>query len=92
MIDRKSEPTVSIGRARDPSIDSRVLEAAARQLAAYGYEGMSVAAVAEEAGTTRQAVYRRWPSKAELGAAALAAFADLATRPETFRRPGRRAG
>jgi len=74
---------VSVGRARDPSIDSRVLPAAARQLAAYGYEGMSVAAVAEEAGTTRQAVYRRWPSKAELGAAALAAFADLATGPET---------
>ncbi len=41
---------------------------------------MSVAAVAEEAGTTRQAVYRRWPSKAELGAAAMAAFADLADR------------
>jgi AcrR family transcriptional regulator len=44
---------------------------------------MSVAAVAEEAGTTRQAVYRRWPSKAELGSAAMAAFADLATRLET---------
>src|SRR3984885_5071692 len=44
---------------------------------------MSVAAVAEEAGTTRQAVYRRWPSKAKLGAAAMAAFADLATGLET---------
>lgn len=32
---------------------------------------MSVAAVAEEAGTTRQAVYRRWPTKARLAAAAL---------------------
>ncbi|HEX3749457.1 MAG TPA: TetR/AcrR family transcriptional regulator [Streptosporangiaceae bacterium] len=83
MIDSKSEPAVGVGRARDPSIDSRVLQAAARQLAAYGYEGMSVAAVAEEAGTTRQAVYRRWPGKAELGAAAMAAFADLTTGLET---------
>ena len=83
MIDSKSEPAVGVGRARDPKIDARVLKAAARQLAAYGYEGMSVAAVAEEAGTTRQAVYRRWPTKAELGAAAMAAFADLATGLET---------
>jgi AcrR family transcriptional regulator len=83
VIDRESEPAVGVGRARDPGIDSRVLEAAARQLAAFGYDGMSVAAVAEEAGTTRQAVYRRWPGKAELGAAAMAAFADLTTGLET---------
>ena len=64
-------------------IDTRVLKAAARHLAAYGYEAMSVAAVAEEAGTTRQALYRRWPGKAELSAAALAAFADQATEAES---------
>ena len=43
-----------------------MLKAAARHLAAYGYEAMSVAAVAEEAGTTRQALYRRWTGKADL--------------------------
>jgi len=74
---------MSPGRARDPSIDTRVLKAAARHLAAYGYEAMSVAAVAEEAGTTRQALYRRWPGKAELSAAALAAFADQATEADS---------
>src|SRR5437870_8848873 len=81
---RSGEPTspVSHGRARDPSIDARVLKAAARHLASYGYEAMSVAAVAEEAGTTRQALYRRWPGKAELSAAAMAAFADQATESE----------
>ena len=30
---------------------------------------MSVVAIASEAGTTRQAVYRRWPSKADLATA-----------------------
>src|SRR5256714_2758871 len=83
MQDRKPKTTVSRGRARDPSIDARVLKAAARHLAAYGYEAMSVAAVAEEAGTTRQALYRRWPGKAELSAAAMAALPHQATRADT---------
>jgi AcrR family transcriptional regulator len=52
------------------------LAAASRHLAASGYEAMSVAAVAQEAGTTRQAVYRRWPTKASLAAAALQQTAD----------------
>ncbi len=76
MAEVKSGEPLGRGRARDPSIDVRVLEVAARHLGAYGYEGMSVAAVAEEAGTTRQAVYRRWAGKPELGAAAMGAFAD----------------
>lgn len=64
------------GRARDPDIDARVLAAAHRHLSALGYEAMSVAAVAEEAGTTRQALYRRWPDKASLAADALQAAAE----------------
>jgi AcrR family transcriptional regulator len=74
---------VGRGRARDPSIDVRVLQTAARHLALYGYEAMSVAAVAEEAGTTRQALYRRWARKADLAAAVIAAYADHATDTPT---------
>lgn len=37
---------------------------------------MSIAAVAEEAQTTRQALYRRWPTKASLATAALSAGED----------------
>ncbi len=66
----------TLGRTRDPSIDVRVLNAATRQLALSGYASLSIAAVAQEAGTTRQAVYRRWADKSELGAAAMAAVAD----------------
>lgn len=40
---------------------------------------MSLAAVAEEAGTTRQALYRRWPAKADLAAAAIAQLSDDGT-------------
>lgn len=53
-----------------------MLDATTRQLAAHGYKAMSVAAVAEEAGTTRQALYRRWSGKAELVGAAVSAVAD----------------
>jgi AcrR family transcriptional regulator len=41
---------------------------------------MSLAAVAHEAGTTRQALYRRWPDKASLAADALLAAAEA--RPQ----------
>ena len=64
------------GRARDPEIDKRVLAVAGRHLSARGYEALSIAAVASEAGTTRQALYRRWPDKASLAADALLAAAD----------------
>jgi len=64
------------GRARDPDIDARVLTAANRHLCAHGYEAMSVTAVAEEAHTTRQALYRRWPTKASLAAAAVHALTE----------------
>jgi AcrR family transcriptional regulator len=64
------------GRVRDPDIDARILAVAHRQLSAVGYEAMSLAAVAHQAGTTRQALYRRWPTKASLAAAAVQAAAD----------------
>ena len=70
--------TEARGRKRDRRIDERVLTVAGQQLAASGYEAMSIAAIAHDAGTTRQAVYRRWPTKASLAAAALQRAADEA--------------
>jgi AcrR family transcriptional regulator len=72
-----------LGRPRDPAIDERVLDVARAHLARVGYEGMSLAAVAEEAGTTRQALYRRWPTKADLATDAIAAMSDAAERSPT---------
>lgn len=66
------------GRTRDPGIDARILAVAGRHLAVHGYEALSVTAVADEARTTRQALYRRWPTKAGLAAAAVQATADPA--------------
>ena len=71
------------GRPRDPSIDARVLEVARRHLAEHGYERLSLAAVADEAGTNRPALYRRWAGKADLATAAIAALSAADTRQAT---------
>ena len=71
------------GRPRDTSIDDRVLAIARRHLAEHGYEGLSLAAVAGEAKTTRPTLYRRWPGKAELATAAIAALSRAEDRPAT---------
>lgn len=71
------------GRPRDPGIDAAVLGTTRRHLAVHGLAGLSVAAVAEEAGTTRPAVYRRWPTKLGLAVAAVADLAEIAPPTQT---------
>lgn len=57
---------VDFGRPRDPRIDAAVLRATVELLAETGYAGLLVSAIAERAGTSKPAIYRRWPSKAHL--------------------------
>jgi AcrR family transcriptional regulator len=71
------------GRRRDPAIDDRLLQVANRHLAARGLEALSLTAIAEEACTTRQALYRRWPNKASLVADAIRSAADEATSTDS---------
>lgn len=71
------------GRPRNTDIDRQVLEAALRHLRGGGLPGLSVAAVAEEAGTTRAAIYRRWAGRAELAVAALGTIAHGGAPPPT---------
>lgn len=66
------------GRPRDSAIDDAVLSTTRRHLAEHGYEAMSLAAVADDAGTTRQAIYRRWKGKADLAVAAVASLPEAA--------------
>jgi AcrR family transcriptional regulator len=57
---------VDFGRPRDPRIDAAVLRATVELLAETGYSSLLVSAIAERAGTSKPAIYRRWPSKAHL--------------------------
>lgn len=59
------------GRPRDERLDSAIVTATVELLEERGYNEMSLAAVAERAGTTTAAIYRRWASKAELVAHAV---------------------
>jgi AcrR family transcriptional regulator len=60
------DKTPAAGRPRDPRIDASILRAASELLVEIGYSNVTMAAIADRAGTTKTALYRRWSSKAEL--------------------------
>ena len=60
------------GRPRNPELDQRILDVTLSLLASQGFAGMSMEAVAAEAGVPKPTVYRRWKGKADLTTAALA--------------------
>jgi AcrR family transcriptional regulator len=51
------------GRPRDRALDERILTATRAALDSQGYAGVSMDAVAREAGVGKQTVYRRWARK-----------------------------
>jgi AcrR family transcriptional regulator len=54
------------GRPRLPSADQAIFAAAAELIAERGYDGFSMAAVADRAGVAKATVYRRWPTRPHL--------------------------
>jgi AcrR family transcriptional regulator len=57
-------------RRRGAALEQAILRAAADELAESGYAGLTMDRVARRAGTNKNAIYRRWPSRAALGIAA----------------------
>lgn len=57
-------------RRRGVALEQAILGAAAEELADVGYPGLTMDSVARRAGTNKNAIYRRWPSRAALGVAA----------------------
>lgn len=58
--------TTEIGRPRNPRIDDAVLRATVELIGELPYAELTVGAIATRAGTSKPAIYRRWPSKAAL--------------------------
>jgi AcrR family transcriptional regulator len=54
------------GRPRDARLDAAIQQATVELLEEHGYFDVSLASIAERAGTTTPAIYRRWSSKADL--------------------------
>jgi len=64
-------PRRSPGRL-DPSLDTAILDAALKGVAEHGYDRLSMDDLASRARVGKAAIYRRWPSKAEVVADAIA--------------------
>jgi AcrR family transcriptional regulator len=75
--------TTELGRPRDKRIDSSVLRSTVELLAETGYAELSVEAIARRAGTSKPAIYRRWPSKAHLVHEAVFPIGDATVLPDT---------
>ncbi|WP_327304191.1 TetR/AcrR family transcriptional regulator [Streptomyces sp. NBC_01298] len=59
------------GRRRGPELERAILDAALEQLGTVGWNALTMEGVASGARTGKAALYRRWPSKADLVADAL---------------------
>ncbi|MER5735264.1 TetR/AcrR family transcriptional regulator [Streptomyces sp. NPDC002262] len=70
-------------RRRGAALEDAILDAAARELVESGFAGMTMDKVAARAGTNKNALYRRWPHRLALGAAAYKRLATTAPVPDT---------
>ena len=75
--------TTDLGRPRDPRIDDSVLRATVELLGTSGYADLSVDAIAKRAGTSKPAIYRRWPSKAHVVHEAVFPISEATELPDT---------
>jgi AcrR family transcriptional regulator len=64
-------PARPAGRPRLDA-DARIFAAALSLLGEQGFQRLTIGAIAEQAGVSKPAIYRRWSGKAELVAAAIA--------------------
>jgi AcrR family transcriptional regulator len=74
----------TIKRRRGAVLEQAILRAAADELLVTGYAGFTMDQVARRAGTNKNALYRRWPSRAALAFAAYGLLtAEQFTPPDT---------
>ena len=59
------------GRPPDPGIEARVIDAALEIYAEVGWAGFTIDAVTRKSRVGKAAIYRRWPTRQELVAAAI---------------------
>lgn len=71
------------GRPRDPALEDRIVDAALAVYSERGWAGFSLEAVARGARVGREAIYRRWATKAELLAHAVEVRAPVLPEVDT---------
>lgn len=70
-------------RRRGAELEEAILAAAVDELTESGYAGLTMDRVAARAGTNKNAIYRRWPSRLALGTAAYRRLATKVPLPDT---------
>lgn len=76
-------PAAHVGRPRNSYIDTAVLDTTLAVLDDSGYHRFTLEALARLAGTTKPAIYRRWPTRQHLVLAALARRLGAEQAPNT---------
>jgi AcrR family transcriptional regulator len=71
------------GRQRSAACDSAILAATLQLLSETGYAGLTIAAVIERSGVSSATLYRRWPTKQHLVAAAVATLVPQPANTDT---------
>jgi AcrR family transcriptional regulator len=81
---RRGGARVGAGRPRQPGVEAAVFKAALDLLASRDYRQITMETLAERAGVSRTTIYRRWPTKAGVVAAAVSSlYLDQAEVPDT---------
>jgi AcrR family transcriptional regulator len=81
---RRGGARIGAGRPRQPGVEEAVFEAALNLLASRDYRQITMQTLAERAGVSRTTIYRRWPTKAGVVAAAVSSlYLDQAEVPDT---------
>lgn len=73
----------NLGRPRDASVDSAIVQAVLGVLDEVGLAAMSMDAVAARAGVGKATIYRRWSSKEDMVIDAIASLVAAVEVPET---------
>lgn len=77
------QPHSTAGRPRDTELDAAIVDAARAIANEHGIAALTFARVAERAGTTRPALYRRYASPTQLAVATLASMAGSSAANRT---------
>lgn len=77
----RTTPNRPRARRRGATLEEAILSAAVDELVAKGYAGMSMDGIARRAGTNKNAIYRRWPTRAAIGMAAYHRLSSAEAQP-----------
>src|ERR1700687_467004 len=78
-----SEPGRRPGRPRNRRLDEALLEAGLAVFLEAGYGAASLAEIARRAGVGTPAIYRRWPTKADMAIDVVEHVAEAEAIPDT---------